>query len=750
MQKAVLLLACLFLLQTNLISQDFNNYQPLESEGKIPEDFLTLSSDLYKLEKERISQERKRREKLSEQKFYLESSFELRDLLFSGKILFNDPVSKYLNKVADSLLAGEKELRKKIRIYAVKSAHVNAFATNSGMVLINLGLISQLENESQLAFIIAHEVVHFKNKHVLDNYVETDKIIRGKGMYKNVSLEEKLLARNNYSKEKESEADLEGIELFLKSGYSTENLLGAFDVLQYSYLPFDEIKFKRSFFQTENLVFPDEYFLEKTQDIAIPEEEDDEKSTHPSIDKRRAYISTKIDKKKNEGKKDFLISEEEFINVRKLTRFEICRLYISNLQYEKAIYHTYLLLQEDPENKYLNKMLAKALYGMSKYYNAGQKHVVHKSYKKIEGESQQVNHLLDKIKSDELNAIALKFCWKVKKRFPDDKETEMITEDLMKSLVFEHFPSRDRFSATAKSEFTDSLSVIDSTEMNKLSKYDKIKLNQEKQKIEEEQKNYIYFAFVENLQDPEFNELFDKYAKEKEIEDNKKEETYKERTARLKQQRKEARLKERKGEALGLDKIVVFNTFYLKYDMRKKQKKKYIQSESAEIALNQKIMENCDLAGLDYEFIDDLTLADKDVEKFNDLAMLNTWMMERFEHVENDVKMVNMDAYITEKLAKKYGTDNFYWMGIVNQRSKKTGTAYVFALTLMFWPILPVAIIYAATPHWDTYHFSVMLDLNKGSIDKVNLDKIKGRDADYLLNSTLYDTFYQFKRKSLK
>ena len=46
--------------------------------------------------------------------------------------------------------------------------------TENGIILINMGLLAQLSNESELAFIMAHEIVHYVEHHIyqLNTYEE--------------------------------------------------------------------------------------------------------------------------------------------------------------------------------------------------------------------------------------------------------------------------------------------------------------------------------------------------------------------------------------------------------------------------------------------------------------------------------------------------------------------------------------------------------------------------------------------------
>lgn len=52
-----------------------------------------------------------------------------------------------------------------ITVRVVDSPSLNAFALPNGSIYINTGMLSRLENEAQLATVMAHEGVHFTNKH---------------------------------------------------------------------------------------------------------------------------------------------------------------------------------------------------------------------------------------------------------------------------------------------------------------------------------------------------------------------------------------------------------------------------------------------------------------------------------------------------------------------------------------------------------------------------------------------------------
>ena len=182
-------------------------------------------------------------------------------------MLFNDPVTKYINQVADSLLRKEPKLRKQLRFYAVRSTAVNAFATHEGIIFINLGLLARLEDEAQLAFILAHEIVHYKEKHALNLFANEIRTANSKalGFSSNTGLESNLFSKQKFSKELEIQADEKGFLLYKNSNYSLKTISRLFDILAYSHMPFANAVFKGEFFETDYLKFPEHLFLNEVK-----------------------------------------------------------------------------------------------------------------------------------------------------------------------------------------------------------------------------------------------------------------------------------------------------------------------------------------------------------------------------------------------------------------------------------------------------------------------------------------------------
>ncbi|RKX19147.1 MAG: hypothetical protein DRP35_08180, partial [Candidatus Zixiibacteriota bacterium] len=272
-----------------LFAQD--DFYPLQCKGKIPEEFITLSSEKVNKDRATIDQSENYNVKKAKKEFYLFTNYKIDYLLRSGMVLFGDEATEYVRSVRAYILKDSPELKDKIRFYVIKSPEVNAFCTYQGIIFVNIGLLAQVENEAELAYVLSHEIIHYKNHHIINDFLNTTNIIKGNGKYGKYSYEQKVHAYFNYSKENEMEADAQGLQdFYLKTDYDINQVLNVFDVLLYSYLPFDEVPFDTNYFNDRYFKVPSDFFLKKTKPISAVEDYDDSESTHPNIKTRREKI----------------------------------------------------------------------------------------------------------------------------------------------------------------------------------------------------------------------------------------------------------------------------------------------------------------------------------------------------------------------------------------------------------------------------------------------------------------------------
>lgn len=136
-----------------------------------------------------------------------------------------------------------------------------------------------------------------------------------------------------YSKEKEFKADSLGIKLFNNAGYFRNYLTSRFDVLIYSYLPIDELKFPKDYYNSTLCFVPEFIFTDKEYEIKVEEDYYDNRSSHPNVCRRKEKATSITDRYKDWGEVSNHFADKEFNYTRTLTRFERVRTDIINYQY---------------------------------------------------------------------------------------------------------------------------------------------------------------------------------------------------------------------------------------------------------------------------------------------------------------------------------------------------------------------------------------------------------------------------------
>ncbi|MBR9922101.1 MAG: M48 family metalloprotease [Bacteroidetes bacterium] len=710
-----------FLLSFNLFSQDFADYSPLDCVGDIPDIFTTPSSEKYKAELAEIARNGvSHSEMATMDQFALETNFVIDDMLQSGIVLFNDEVSQYLNDIMSVLLENEPELQDVVNVYTLRTENVNAFATSRGSIFVTLGLISQLENEAQLAYILAHELVHVREQHLLNLYLKSAALERGsQDLVKESGLSESILSENHYSKEVEMEADIFGLERFLSTNYSYSTLNTVFDVFKYAYLPFDEVPFDASIFEDEYYQFPEKFFKEELDPITGTDEDaDDSESTHPNIGTRRKALREALEGKSDEGRTNYLVSEERFFRVREIARFELPMLYLQAEALALTIYTGNILLQKYPGNKYLRKTVGKALYVHSKYSN-DEDYYYESNYKEVEGESQQAHYFMKRLRRDEATILALRYNWRIMQENPDDDEVRSLVEDLFIELGFqrkglEEFNFDEKmlqevFSGDeSESESGDEDESEDGDE--NLSKYDKIR-GKKAETVKPGKTEYWRLAFLEEMKDETFEAAFEAGLEEANEREKEREfyQTYEGQRA-WKTRQKTAK---KKGLQLGIDKVIVINPNYLKLNRKMESGIEYIETETAQNKYNAYFEELARNTPVSVELLDVCQLEANETRAFNDIRLLNDWFEQQLQQDDLSLTTGYRQNEIND-IADRYGTDYFLWTGVFTFKKQKK-----------------------------TFLYGILFDIRTGRREVVKFEYINKRDRQFLIRGHVYDMLNQ-------
>lgn len=86
----------------------------------------------------------------------------------------NEPLQQYINHVGSWVAQQSSRPNLPWRFGLVKSDSIASFALPGGTVLITTGLFALLENEAQLAAIIAHDVAHIDSRHYVKALKKSD------------------------------------------------------------------------------------------------------------------------------------------------------------------------------------------------------------------------------------------------------------------------------------------------------------------------------------------------------------------------------------------------------------------------------------------------------------------------------------------------------------------------------------------------------------------------------------------------
>lgn len=89
-------------------------------------------------------------------------------LLGAAPLVGNKTLQRYVNRVGMWIAQQSSRPDLPWTFGVIKSPHVNAFAAPGGYIVLTMGLYELLENESQLAAVLAHEISHVIEKHHLD------------------------------------------------------------------------------------------------------------------------------------------------------------------------------------------------------------------------------------------------------------------------------------------------------------------------------------------------------------------------------------------------------------------------------------------------------------------------------------------------------------------------------------------------------------------------------------------------------
>lgn len=713
-------------------------HQNIRCSGPIPEDFLPK-----KIKSELLSNEVKKqsgKEKRLFATFSVGNNYAIYNQLVSGYVVYGTPLNNYINRVADKLLANDKELRKKMRFYLFESPQVNAFAFSNGIVFLNIGLVSHLENEAQLAFVMAHEIAHYKQEHSFKAYTHQKTLSRKERKSFEGSVIKEELNYKRFSRKQEQDADEVGFEIYRKSGYRLGEALGLLDRLAESELPFDSLKLNKRFLDGTYLNIPEKYFISGVVNaISVDTTEADSMRSHPAIPKRKKVLGDKIANQDKSGEY-FLVSEQEFYKYRLECRYELSRLYMLEKDYAKSIYNCYLLLSNDPNNEYLYEVLVKNFYFLQINFNNSSKRDVVLAKSKATGETARIHFMLSNMKAEELNAWCLRKSWEYHTKYPENEEIFSFTKKITQNFKSEFAQELSYFYTL--NQYNDSLiqSFYAVTEKEEL---DEKKRNNKGRKINKikmvSKGSFAKYCMPDYITQAHFQEVYQslpitkKEEEEEDVDDNKK---------------KKKRQKQEDKPKLDIDKIILADLTQISIDERKSESIMYDAMDKKSSTLIDVIKLCAEKNSVDVVFMVPEAIQSRDTALLADRNIIIKYLDERRNYADFD-ELYGVDHSELKRLSEKYQTRYLgvvYNVGFVAKKSIGD-IGYDLCLGVLSLPLLPIAIFEAFSPDKESYLGFALFDAITGKMVYSKEQTYNTGSNTDLFKSEFYDVFLKLKSK---
>ncbi|MFD1553818.1 hypothetical protein DNU06_09480 [Putridiphycobacter roseus] len=431
--------------------QNYNQYQPIQSSGNVPKDFTRLSTEKLQSDIDQISKKESRKSKKVKEDFYLESNFGIDEILSNGRILFNDPLSNYLNEIYGKIKTVNPSLEQlNVRFYTSRSTIVNAFTTHGGIIFFNIGLLAKLETEDEIAFVMCHELAHFIHKHNIKQYSYNEELDKNKGEFKHENWESKIFAKANYSQAHETDADEIGFNLFKHTHYDQNRVVNVMESLRTYNLPFkSETNFSVAALNLDenNVLFP---LVVALDSITVKTySNNNQLSTHPDIDSRLKALTPHITQENKPATPNAVLTTAQF---------EMCHLYLEKGMFNHAIYAALSLQKEHPESEYLSEIILKALYGVAQtktyvFENKSKKDIDYENTEEIAyqaAEIQQIIQFFQELGPIKTNTIAIVALWQQIKSAGTTKNNAMIERLKGLTLSYKDYYESDSNSIAIK------------------------------------------------------------------------------------------------------------------------------------------------------------------------------------------------------------------------------------------------------------------------------------------------------------
>ncbi len=362
-------------LPNNVFGQFQYNYLPMDSFHYAQKNLLI---DIFKnnLSVAKAKAGGKYQSKIHE--LYDERTKKLIEFANENYFINDDGLQSLVQNILDDILKNDPVTRRSINLLITRDPAPNAYCWGEGTITINLGLLQRLNSESELAFIIAHELSHHLANHVHENAHNIiikrnnkaeikDKIkeLGNLDAFKNIIYDE-----FEYTRQYEMKADSMALCLLQDTRYDItayKKVFAILDSAKYPVLKADTHIEK--VFNFSKYPFKEKWLIAPESSFGVPDSTSffifnkDSLRTHPDLVLRTAYLDSMVAINNYAVKKNDDPFSKEF---KARIDFEMAE---SSYQLKNYAYSLFYLLQLKeiyPSNRYVNTRTAHLLVELYK------------------------------------------------------------------------------------------------------------------------------------------------------------------------------------------------------------------------------------------------------------------------------------------------------------------------------------------------------------------------------------------------
>ena len=318
---------------------------------------------------------------------------------FDKQEIYTSPAAQeYLDALVAEIVKANPILRDQtFHCYFSRSGIPNASYIGEGIILFNMGLFQRLDNESQVGWILCHEISHFLLHHQensINKYVATinsEEVqaelhkIKGSEYRKRERLQSLVKGMSfdsrRHSRDHEAQADSMGVELLRNTRLDLFGALTALAVLDK--IDTDTLNTAaclQQLFNSKNYPFQKKW-INKEEGLLGGHAHikgdglEDSLKTHPDCPIRIRLLTPVINRKSSGGSLKFAVDAAKFVSLQQLFRYETIEYAFVSKEYTKSLFYTMELLQRKPGDAYLVAQVGRLMNGL---YAAQKEHTLSK------------------------------------------------------------------------------------------------------------------------------------------------------------------------------------------------------------------------------------------------------------------------------------------------------------------------------------------------------------------------------------